>query len=386
MPKSLPGIEELLQNDEFVRWVTHPDETGNQYWEAWTRNLSEKAALLARAKELVLSIYSSEWQDAEALKEKNIPAVLWEKINEQVGQGVQLTGRVIPLHPDLPFHSSRPAARRYGYRYMIAASLIGLVLLGGFWFYRQPGEKKQVASVLPAERIVHSAGKSTLECVNNGPAPQMIYLVDGTRILLGKNSRVRYEKFLDKDKREISLEGEAFFDVAKDQTRPFYVHTRGLLTRVLGTSFRIIARKNEEKITVAVRTGKVSVSPENPGIAQTNVPQYILQANQEAVFNKHLQLAEKTVVTDTNLLAKPSLPAGNFSFSDTKVSTILQNLADTYSVNIEYDQQQFSKCLITVSLDALSLDQKLDLLCKVLGVQYRIADYRIYIEGHSNCN
>ncbi|HVW58690.1 MAG TPA: FecR family protein, partial [Puia sp.] len=251
---------------------------------------------------------------------------------------------------------------------------------GGYWLYHRDMHLPPAVSPPLAGLTVKASGRSALECINKGNVPQRVHLVDGSLIILGGNSSLHYEKFLQKDKREVYLDGEAFFDIAADAARPFYVHTRGVLTRVLGTSFRIIARKEDKKTIVAVRAGKVVVCAEHPGFTNS-VPEYILQANQEVVFDTGLRATGKMPVTDTGLVAKPDLPEESLSFSDVPVSTVFRKLSDIYSVKIVYDEQQLSKCLITVSLDALSFEEKLALVCKVLGVQYREEDYQIVIEG-----
>jgi len=368
-------IEELLQNDDFVRWVLSPDEVGRRYWEAWLRQYPDKAGVFQKAQELVQYVHGCEQKDADTLKQKNIAPWLWDRINEQIKEETPV-GRVVSLHPS---HTHLPKAVLV-FRWLGAASLAGLLGVGGYWLYHQDSYRPPAVSPQLTGLTVNASGRSALECINKGNTPQLVHLVDGSLIILGRNSSLHYEKFLQKDKREVLLDGEAFFEVAADAARPFYVHTRGLLTRVLGTSFRIIARKEDENITIAVKTGKVAVCAEHPGFTN-KVPEYILQANQEVVFDTRLQATGKAPVTDSGLVAKPDLPAENFSFSDAPVSTIFRKLSDTYSVKIVYDEQQFSKCLITVSLDALSFEEKLALVCKVLGVKYREKDYEIVIEG-----
>ncbi len=368
-------IEELLQNDDFVRWVLGPDEASQRYWEGWLRQHPDKAGIFQKAQELVRYLHGSEQRDADLLKQKNIAPWLWDRINEEIKAGAP-AGRVVSLHPS---RTHRPKTLLF-FRWLGAASLAGLLGAGGYWFYHRDRHLLPAVSPPLAGLTVKASGRSALECINRGNTPQRVHLVDGSLIILGGNSSLHYEKFLQKDKREVYLDGEAFFDIATDAARPFYVHARGVLTQVLGTSFRIIARKEDKKIIVAVSTGKVAVGAEHPGTTN-KVPEYILQANQEVVFDASLRATGRMPVTDTGLVAKPDLPEESFSFSDVPVSTVFRKLSDVYSVKIVYDEQQLSKCLITVSLDALSFEEKLALVCKVLGVQYREEDYQIVIEG-----
>ena len=87
-------------------------------------------------------------------------------------------------------------------------------------------------------------------------------------------------------KREVHLEGEAFFEVAHDTLRPFFVYTGNITTKVLGTSFTVSARENV--VFVEVKTGRVSVTQTTQKSASprhTLTEEIILTPNQKAVYN-----------------------------------------------------------------------------------------------------
>ena len=85
-----------------------------------------------------------------------------------------------------------------------------------------------------------------------------INLADGTSVFLGPESRLTYPKKFDAATREVSIEGEAFFDVAKNPAKPFIVHTGDVSTKVLGTSFKVNAHK-DLPLSVSLVTGKVEL-------------------------------------------------------------------------------------------------------------------------------
>jgi transmembrane sensor len=90
---------------------------------------------------------------------------------------------------------------------------------------------------------------------------KLIELADGTKIWLNSSSRLSYpEHFSDSIRAVTLLEGEAFFEVAHENKRPFIVFSKGVNTQVLGTSFNINAYKYSKNIQVTVNTGKVAVS------------------------------------------------------------------------------------------------------------------------------
>ncbi|MBC9797190.1 FecR family protein [Sinomicrobium weinanense] len=94
---------------------------------------------------------------------------------------------------------------------------------------------------------------------NTRPAAREIHLEDGTVIWLKPGSSVSYSDRFGKEKRNVKLKGEAYFDVARDTLRPFEVLTDDITTRVLGTMFNIKAYPFEENIQVVLTEGSVQV-------------------------------------------------------------------------------------------------------------------------------
>src|SRR5690606_7625428 len=86
-----------------------------------------------------------------------------------------------------------------------------------------------------------------------------LLLSDGTKVWVNANSRLKYPKRFENDKREIVLEGEAFFKVKRDEQRPFIISSKGIRTTVLGTSFNISSYAGDEEVKVTVISGKVAV-------------------------------------------------------------------------------------------------------------------------------
>ena len=100
--------------------------------------------------------------------------------------------------------------------------------------------------------------------VNTTNLTQVIVLPDSSKVAIEPESKLKFSSVFNKTKREVYLEGEAFFQVTHNANIPFFVHANEVTTKVLGTSFIIKAIKHEREITVVVKTGKVSVftSPE----------------------------------------------------------------------------------------------------------------------------
>lgn len=87
-----------------------------------------------------------------------------------------------------------------------------------------------------------------------------VKLTDGSIVHLNVNARICYDRSrFNKQYRNVELEGEAFFEIAHDTTRPFIVHTRNITTTVKGTKFNMEAYKNEKQVHITLAEGKVLV-------------------------------------------------------------------------------------------------------------------------------
>jgi transmembrane sensor len=148
----------------------------------------------------------------------------------------------------------------------------------------------------------------------------------------------------------------------------------------LGTSFRIVANKQDGKVTVAVKTGKVSVFRNDNEVQKEAL---VLMPHQQAVFNSKPNTLVKTEITDSLLLEQPAVIANDFSFENKPVNEIIEKISGIYKVDINYDEEKFSKCGgITVLLNEATLEGKLIILSKVLGATYRIDDNKVWLEGN----
>ena len=110
-----------------------------------------------------------------------------------------------------------------------------------------------------------------------------IRLADESTITLHPGSQITYPEPFAADKREITLRGEAFFEVAQHRRRPFRVRTGPLTTQALGTSFNIRYRLTEQSLAVALATGSVQVIAAAPGGAS---PVARLQPGQQLVYDR----------------------------------------------------------------------------------------------------
>ncbi|AXY74772.1 FecR family protein [Paraflavitalea soli] len=147
-------------------------------------------------------------------------------------------------------------------------------------------------------------------------------LTDGTKVWLNASSELLYPAVFGEGPRTVELTGEAYFEVAKDPAKPFKVKYNGNLIKVLGTHFMVNAYKKDSSYT-ALAEGKIRVS--------RGEEQYVLRPGQRALTYK-----EKLTVSAVDIRDVMALKNKYFSFHNTRLSEILEQVKRWYDVEIIY--------------------------------------------------
>ena len=130
------------------------------------------------------------------------------------------------------------------------------------------------------DKAKHTAVKN--EVMAKKGARSRIILPDGTQVWLNSDSKIQYDKSFDDTIREVTLDGEAYFDVVKNPKRPFIVHTSNIDIRVLGTAFNVKSYSQEKTIETTLIHGLVEVTDKN----EPQLSKIILRPKEKLVFNK----------------------------------------------------------------------------------------------------
>jgi transmembrane sensor len=219
-----------------------------------------------------------------------------------------------------------------------------------------------------------------IEFVNTTQKSMQIMIADGSMISLEANSSIKYKRDYASDSiRKVYLQGEAFFDVARDPRKPFVVFTNDIATEVLGTSFLIKSNASTKNVSVKVKTGKVSVYSVKKQSARLSDPKdgVILLPNQEVVYTNEEEVFEKKIVDAPELLEAPSNTS--FVFENTPIASVFEKLEDAYGVEILFDGETMKNCFLTVPLESEPLFEKLKVICRTIGASYEVIDAKIVI-------
>ena len=160
-------------------------------------------------------------------------------------------------------------------------------------------------------------------------------LADGTRVWLNTESKLRYPVAFTGEERRVEMDGEVYFEVAKNREKPFVVTVNGVDIRVLGTSFNVSAY--QEDVVTTLVTGKVQLKKGDE--------QVVLLPNQQAIWSDD-KFKVKQVDARNYVLWKE----GIFYFEDVDLETILDDMARWYNVTIFYVNPTLKKMKFSVEI------------------------------------
>ena len=262
--------------------------------------------------------------------------------------------------------------------------MVLLILSAGGWFLANRGEANSTTVSHNPSKVDEPTTDKWVNQVNGTSQPVQLSLPDGSQLTLMAHSQASYPHTFDSEKREVYLKGDALFSVVHEGKRPFLVYSGTLVTRVLGTRFRVQARPGDTRMMVSVLSGKVSVMNQKDWASarsSPNVPKagVVLTANQQVTYDASQGSYQKELVAKPNLLPTTSETPETFTFDDTPATAVFERLKKAYGVEIIYDASALRHCTLTASLAGVSLYDQLQLLCASIGASYEVVDARIII-------
>jgi transmembrane sensor len=159
--------------------------------------------------------------------------------------------------------------------------------------------------------------------IPNGGEYELV-LSDGSKVWLNSASRIKFPVNFSGNTRDVELSGEAYFEIAKDKTRPFKVHFNTSTVEVLGTHFNVNAYDNEITQAVTLLEGSVKVSSPQEAVK--------IKPGQQAVLGNESKLKVKEVEVEEAVAWKNGL----FIFVDEDIKSIMRKLARWYNFTPEY--------------------------------------------------
>jgi len=390
-------IEELLDNRDFIAWIKRGKN--KQEWEAFLNKNPEFNLTVNKAHKILdlLRDHHDHLSESDLLK-------IWENIENFDARTRNRTRQVRML-----------TIMKYAAVFIIALSVGAL----GFWGLNRNQESyiyksstdsatstqaqlhlsngttvdlkkdnskielntdKQI--VIDNEKVIDlSKAGSTDESIMNevvipyGKKSQLI-LADGTKVWMNAGSRMAFPTKFTGKKREIFLEGEAYFEVTHNQNQPFLVNSGEITIKVLGTKFNISAYKSDKLLETVLIEGSVAVSERSALRFMKN--ETILSPHQKASYDR----SDHTLAVkyEPDVEAAIAWTEGWFKFSQQSLNDVLTKLQRYYNVQFVFDGQFPAVDLITGKLDLkTSVESVMVVLADVANINYRMDGSKIYI-------
>ncbi|MBO9619685.1 MAG: FecR domain-containing protein [Niabella sp.] len=260
--------------------------------------------------------------------------------------------------------------RRSRYLWPAAAALIGIMIAAGYFSYIKMFPKQQVH----AKGVAMAAAKEVKAAVH------VVTLPDGSVVTLRKDSKLQYDASFEKGaQRKVVLTGEAYFDVAHDEKRPFIVSTGKYNVRVLGTAFNVKMIANG--LQVAVARGKVRVDE----VASHKSMGVLLPGNQLTINNllpaKDQAMAALVPANDVSVWTKQT-----FAFNNNTWEAVAAAISNQYGVNVKLKSAGLAACRFTADFTDKSLSECMDILCLLTHSKwYKDGESTVWVDG-AGCN
>jgi len=197
-----------------------------------------------------------------------------------------------------------------------------------------------------------------------------VVLQDGSKVWLNSGSKLEYVYSAETNQRVATLEGEAFFDVAKDSNTPFIVETPDVVLKVYGTRFNVLAYAEEQIVETTLEEGSLGVQIKTTG------EELLMKPGQQVIFNKQSKLME---LSDVNLYKHVAWKNGKLHFDNDTFIEVVKKLERWYGVEIHLDESLHLSARYTMIISSESVSEVLDLMKITTPMRYEIRNGQIEI-------
>ena len=301
-----------------------------------------------------LKSYERIWVDAQQLNKLDIEfdsALDWSVLQNRI-EAEDLS--VEEQTPMLITTRATALNRNISYFSRIAA-ILSLVFLIGFYgsqFFVQVPTEQNEAVLKEISMKKGQRGSVTLS--------------DGTLVSLNSESSITLPDRFKSDVREVYLNGEAFFEVAKNEEKPFKIYVNGTVIEVLGTSFAVRAFPDDESVRTTVVEGLVSFRSQDEDISEG----VLLSAGDLGEFNLKRKKISKEFIE--NLEPYISWKEGYLTFEQASMTEVRKQLERKYDIEVVFEDSNIELLELTAELKSRSLRNVLETISLSLGLEFEL--------------
>lgn len=393
-------FEKIVENPLFLKWIFNPDQQTELYWRTYMKANQEEADFIRQMKSKA-SNYFGHSRDKLSNQDKAL-------LSSQIKQRLALEDRKDKRKKQvLSFMKYAAVALFFS---LISSTIVYFQMhknrsdfyVQDFSFPAQINEPTLIFS--EGESIRLNKSESTLsyrktgEIVLNGNSViqsknvdagenqvinqliipygnrSKVALSDGTIVWLNAGSRLVYPSVFVEDTREVSLFGEAFFDVTENEDQPFVVKTSALDIKVLGTEFNVSAYADDNTVQTVLKEGRITIRKKGVHLFEKDL---VLKPNQLNVFNKH---TESSKVYQVDASRYTLWIDGLLQFNDEELNRVIKKVERYYNIRISYTNASLARIKITGKLD-MNRDETevLEYLAKVSRNDYEKVGENMYL-------
>lgn len=332
------AIEDLLTDDSFINFVSTNNEKDTSDWERWLKEHPEMKPVVSDARQ-IYQMLSLRLTDKEYVHQA-------DRLKDAMQNTEVLKKSALYKIPEND-NSLKPNLKRN--ILWIAASVVGLIIFALYFI-----DNKTVEEELNISKE------------NNSLEPYELILQDNTKITLFANSSIKYPENFSGNEREVYLQGNAHFEVTKNEQKPFIVHTRNLLTTVLGTIFTIQEKGIDSVLLIELLEGKVKISLDKKD-------SLVLLPNESATFFIQDQTLHK------NIFRGLDLPVDNLAFKQADFNAIASTIHTISGVTLINESNKTS-WKFSGEFEKTTIRNILENICLVEELQSRQAGDTVFLK------
>lgn len=312
------SAEDFALDEKFQKWVLKPDPLLDDFWDTWRKANPDRTEVMDEAVILVRTAgLSRNAEDNKAYLE------VWADLQKNAAPALR--------------------AQNEGWRFAKIAAAVSLLIVGSFFLWKFWSDNR------------------TLTYATNYNEVREIWLEDGSRVILNSKSKLSVTPdWKAKSVREVTLEGEAFFEVVKtSDAKGFEVLTHDKVkVSVLGTKFNVNTR--HDGVKVFLQSGKVKVNSA-AGEAMLNPGDFVLYTNSSTPLTINRAVAE----TAPLLSWKDEM----FVFNDVALAEVIREIEDNYGLKVTVHNNQLLEKRITAKVPRRDVEVLLKVLSETLDIQ-----------------
>ncbi len=248
------------------------------------------------------------------------------------------------------------------------AVVVTLVICSIFAIYFQVNQKSPIQPE-PAVKLITKS--------NDAGRKSTFQLKDGTIVNLNSESEISFHEMFSDSARIVWLTGEAFFDIAKDTLKPFYVITKDLKVMALGTSFNVSGYSDNSIIKVSLSTGKVLVDLNNKDTSANKIENIVLTPGQEIAYQKSTR--SFLPVTNYNAQEVEGWKDGVLYFKQDGLEQIIKKLERWYGTKIQVVSSPNEKISYSGLFERQNMRNVLTSIGFVLSFDFEINDKNVIL-------